>query len=132
MWDQEKKHLQDFQELLKNRRVRPTLFMPLWNVAGFVLGAGTALMGKEAAMACTAAVEEVIGEHYNRQLRNLMAGNHADDEELLETIRKCRDEELEHLEIGQQSGADQAPFYGSLTEVIKQGCKVAIWLSERI
>ena len=132
MWDQEKRHLRDFQELLKKRRVRPTVLMPLWNAAGFVLGAGTALMGNEAAMACTVAVEEVIGEHYNRQLRNLMAGKHAGDEELLETIRRCRDEELEHLEIGQNSGAEQAPFYRTLTEVIKQGCRAAVWLSERV
>lgn len=132
MWDQEKKHLRDFQKLLQERRVRPTVLLPLWNVAGFVLGAGTALMGSEAAMACTVAVEEAIGEHYNRQLRVLMDGEHACDKQLLETIKRCRDDELEHLETGKNFGADQAPFYGTLTEVIKQGCRAAIWLSERV
>ena len=132
MWDQEKIHLLEFQNLGRSRRVRPTVFMPLWNVAGFLLGAGTALMGSEAAMACTVAVEEVIGEHYNNQLRTLVEGEHACDTELLDTIKRCRDDELEHLEIGLQFGADKAPFVETLSQVIKQGCRAAIWLSERV
>lgn len=71
MWDQEKKHLERFDQLVTDMRVRPSLLRPVWEVAGFVVGAGTALMGKEAAMACTEAVETVIGNHYDDQLRNL-------------------------------------------------------------
>ncbi|KAG7214538.1 hypothetical protein INR49_023053 [Caranx melampygus] len=72
MWDQEKKHLEKFNEILAENRVRPTALLPLWNIAGFVLGASTALLGKEGAMACTVAVEESISEHYNSQIRALM------------------------------------------------------------
>lgn len=72
MWEQEKHHLQTFERLVVKHRVRPTLLMPFWNIAGFALGAGTALLGKEGAMACTVAVEEVIGQHYNNQLRELL------------------------------------------------------------
>ncbi|XP_076547449.1 ubiquinone biosynthesis protein COQ7, mitochondrial isoform X2 [Osmia lignaria lignaria] len=96
MWDQEKKHRAKFEELIRKYRVRPTVLTPLWNVAGFVLGAGTALMGEKAAMACTVAVETVITEHYNDQLRALMESNEKIDEEILETIKKFRDEEQEH------------------------------------
>lgn len=76
MWDQEKVHLARFDELIAQHRVRPTLLRPLWEIAGFAVGAGTALMGKEAAMACTEAVETVIGDHYNDQLRTLFQMNH--------------------------------------------------------
>lgn len=72
MWEQEIEHRKEFEKLIQEYRVRPTVMMPLWNVAGFVLGAGTALMGEKAAMACTVAVETVIVEHYNEQLRQIM------------------------------------------------------------
>jgi len=71
MWDQEKSHLKEFEKLIPKYRVRPTILLPLWNIAGFALGAGTALLGKEAAMACTVAVEDVISEHYNRLITNI-------------------------------------------------------------
>ncbi|CAH2050900.1 unnamed protein product, partial [Iphiclides podalirius] len=131
MWDQEKKHREKFEQLICKYRVRPTVMTPLWNLAGFALGAGTALLGKEAAMACTVAVETVIVDHYNDQLRTLMEDPNV-DKEILETITKFRDEEQEHHDTGIDHGAEQAPFYRALTEVIKGGCKVAIAISKTI
>ncbi|XP_068761795.1 5-demethoxyubiquinone hydroxylase, mitochondrial-like isoform X1 [Montipora capricornis] len=133
MWDQEKEHLQTFEQIVANNRVRPTVLIPLWNIAGYLLGAGTALLGKEAAMACTVAVEETISEHYDKQLRELLTEGVTDEnKQLLDTIQKFRDEELEHLHIGEEHDADKAPMYETLSTVIQTGCKAAIWLSERI
>ncbi|KAL3280989.1 hypothetical protein HHI36_004214 [Cryptolaemus montrouzieri] len=131
MWDQEKKHRAKFEELIPNYRVRPTVMLPLWNVAGFLLGAGTALMGEKAAMACTVAVETVIVEHYNDQIRTLLSDPEG-NKDLLETIQKFRDEEQEHHDTGIDQGAEQAPFYSVLTDVIKMGCKGAIAISKVI
>lgn len=130
MWDQEKKHRAKFEELIRKYRARPTVLVPVWNVAGFLLGAGTALMGEKAAMACTVAVETVIVEHYNDQLRNLMENSDTVDKELLETIKTFRDEEQEHHDTGIEHGAEQAPFYEALTQIIKLGCKTAISISK--
>ena len=132
MWDQEKVHLKLFEELVQKNRVRPTALTPLWSVAGFALGAGTALMGKEAAMACTVAVEEVISDHYNAQLRRLLSKDGKDTEELMKVIQRCRNDELEHLDTGLEHGAKQAPFYTALSEVIKAGCRGAIFMAERV
>ncbi|RVE41252.1 hypothetical protein evm_014097 [Chilo suppressalis] len=131
MWEQEKRHRETFERLINEYRVRPTVLTPLWNVAGFALGAGTALLGKEAAMACTVAVETVIVDHYNDQLRTLMDDPNV-DKDILDTITRFRDEEQEHHDTGIEHGAEQAPFYRALTEVIKTGCKVAIEISKRI
>ncbi|XP_014218404.1 5-demethoxyubiquinone hydroxylase, mitochondrial isoform X2 [Copidosoma floridanum] len=119
MWDQEKVHREKFEQLIKKHGVRPTALLPIWNIAGFVLGAGTALLGQKAAMACTVAVEDVIVEHYNDQLRSLVEISDENDKEILETIKKFRDEEQEHHDTGLEHGAEQAPFYNALTNVIK-------------
>jgi len=135
MYDQEKEHLATFNRLLPQHRVRPTALLPLWDAAGFLLGAGTALLGKEGAMACTVAVESVIGEHYNAQIRALMADGEDGPEkhkELLQIISKFRDDELEHHDIGLEHDAEKAPAYELLSAAIKVGCKGAIWVSERI
>ncbi|XP_064626231.1 5-demethoxyubiquinone hydroxylase, mitochondrial-like isoform X1 [Lineus longissimus] len=132
MWDQEKVHLKKFEELIPQTRTRPTAMLPLWNIAGFALGASTALLGKEGAMACTVAVEDVIGNHYTSQIRELVEDDPERHKELLETIKQFRDEELEHLDTGIEHDAEQAPFYKALTQVIKVGCHGAIWISERI
>jgi ubiquinone biosynthesis monooxygenase Coq7 len=128
MKDQEQVHLDTFAGLIATRRVRPTVLLPLWNIAGFALGAVTAAMGPKAAMACTVAVEETIDEHYSAQEAAL------DDDEapLRETIEKFRAEELEHRDIGLANGAEQAPGYRLLSAVIKAGCKAAIKISERV
>lgn len=132
MWDQEKEHLAKFNELIVDHRVRPTLLMPIWNVAGFMLGAGTALLGKESAMACTVAVEETISQHYNNQIRVLMEDDPEGHKDLLEVLRKFRDEEVEHHDTGLAHGAEMAPAYSLLKNVIQAGCKAAIYISERI
>lgn len=125
---QEQVHLDTFTRLVGERRVRPTALLPVWHVAGFALGAATALLGHRGAMACTVAVEEAIDEHYRAQEEEL-----GDDEaELKAHIEKFRAEELEHRDIGLENEAEQAPAYRLLSAAIKAGCKVAIRLSERI
>jgi ubiquinone biosynthesis monooxygenase Coq7 len=128
MQAQEEVHLATFSDLIAKRRVRPTVLLPLWHIAGYALGAFTAAMGTRAAMACTVAVEEAIDEHYQSQSSTL-----GDDEaDLRDTIEKFRAEELEHRDIGLAHEAERAPAYRFLTAAIKQGCKVAIAVSERI
>ncbi|MBO6826566.1 MAG: demethoxyubiquinone hydroxylase family protein [Sneathiella sp.] len=128
MKEQEEVHREKFEKLIAERRVRPTLLSPIWHVAGYALGAGTALLGREAAMACTEAVEEVIDEHYLHQLEKLGE----DEPELREIIQQFRDEEIEHRDIAREHGAKEAPGYELLTAAVKSGSKLAIWLSSRI
>jgi ubiquinone biosynthesis monooxygenase Coq7 len=124
----EREHNKVFDRLLAERKVRPTALAPLWNVAGFALGAATALMGDKAAMACTVAVEETIDEHYAGQAESL-----GDDEaELRGTIEKFRAEEIQHRDEALAAGAEQAPAYEALTAAIRAGSRLAIWLSTRI
>jgi len=128
MADKEREHLATFNALLPQRRVRPTLMQPVWHVAGFALGAATALLGPKAAMACTQAVEEVIDEHYAKQVAVL-----GDDEaELRDLCERYRREEVEHGETAVAHGAREAPGYRALTGVVKAGSRAAIWLAERV
>lgn len=128
MAEQEREHLATFDGIVGERRVRPTALMPVWHVAGFALGAATAMMGERAAMACTAAVEEVIDEHYAKQADAL-----GDDQaELRATIEQFREDELEHRETALEHDAELAPGYEALSAVIKKGSRLAIWLSERV
>jgi ubiquinone biosynthesis monooxygenase Coq7 len=113
--------------MINERKVRPTALEPVWRVAGFALGAATALMGDKAAMACTAAVEEVIDEHYARQVERL---DH--DPQLKATVEDFRAEEIAHKQEALAQGAEEAPGYKLLSETIKAGCRLAILLSERI
>jgi len=128
MAEQEAKHLEKFDRLLTERRVRPTLLSPVWHMAGFALGAATALIGEKAAMACTVAVEEVIDEHYSRQAERL----EDDDPELKTLIEECRAEEIEHKAEAEEQGAREAVGYPILTGAIKTGARLAIWLSSRV
>lgn len=128
MQEQEEAHLATFSKLIAERRVRPTAMLPFWHVAGFVLGAGTALLGARAAMACTVAVEEAIDEHYRAQ----EAALGEDEAELRAEIARFRAEELEHRDIGLANEAERAPAYRLLSAAIKAGCKAAIRISERI
>ncbi|XP_041840216.1 5-demethoxyubiquinone hydroxylase, mitochondrial [Melanotaenia boesemani] len=132
MWDQEKKHLAKFNEILAENRVRPTALLPLWNIAGFVLGASTALLGKEGAMACTVAVEESISEHYNSQIRVLMERDPEKYTELLQLIKEFRDDEMDHHDTGLEHDAESVPGYWLLKNVIQLGCKAAIYVSQRV
>jgi ubiquinone biosynthesis monooxygenase Coq7 len=128
MQAQEEVHLATFSRLIAQRRVRPTVLLPLWNIAGFALGAATAAMGARAAMACTVAVEETIDEHYAAQ----EAALDESEADLKATIATFRAEELEHRDIGLANEAELTPFYRLLSAVIKTGCKAAIAVSERI
>lgn len=124
----EREHLERFDDLVADRGVRPTVLQPLWHVAGYALGAATALLGERAAMACTVAVEEVIDRHYAEQAERL-----GDDEaDLRETIEKFRADELEHKDEALAHGAEGAPGYELLTGAVKAGSRLAIWLSTRI
>lgn len=125
---QEEKHLAYFAQEIPKRHVRPTALLPVWHIAGYALGAATALLGPRAAMACTVAVEEVIDEHYARQ-EKLLAGS---DTELRAVISEFRAEENEHKEIGIREEAELAPGYEILSAGIRTISKAAIWLSERI
>ena len=125
---QEQRHLDRFNHLIAERRIRPTALQPLWNLAGFALGAGTALISEEAAMACTDAVETEIDRHYKRQLDDLGT----DDPELSADIAEFRAEELEHRDIAREAGAARAVGYPLLTGAIRAACRVAIALSKRV
>ena len=125
---QEQRHLSRFNQLMAERRVRPTALQPLWNVAGFALGAATALMSEKAALACTDAVETEIDRHYESQLDEL--GD--TDPELSGDIAAFRADELEHRDSAREAGATSAAGYPLLTAAIRAGCKVAIALSKRI
>jgi ubiquinone biosynthesis monooxygenase Coq7 len=134
MQAQEQHHLRTFNDMVADRRVRPTILLPFWHVAGFALGAVTAAMGEKAAMACTVAVEEAIDDHYTAQLATLeeFETQGCSEPNLRGTVEKFRAEELQHRDIGLQHGAEQALGYRMLSSVIKAGCRAAIALSERI
>jgi ubiquinone biosynthesis monooxygenase Coq7 len=142
MYDQEAGHFKTFNSLLAKHRVRPTAMYPIWTLAASALGWGTAIMGREAAMACTEAVETEIGGHYNGQVRVLLdmvdqmekAGEEVGGElkELVETVRTIRDEELEHLDHAVENDAKRAVPHELFTDVIRAGCRGAIWISERV
>ena len=125
---QEQRHFNRFNELMTERRVRPTALQPLWNVAGFALGAATALMSEQAALACTDAIETEIDRHYSSQLDEL--GD--EDAELSSDIADFRADELEHRDTAREAGAMNAAGYPLLTAAIRAGCRVAIELSKRI
>ncbi len=128
MATQEERHLRRFNALMAERRVRPTLLQPLWNVAGFALGAATALMSEHAALACTDAVETEIDKHYSDQLADIGE----DDPELAADILDFQAEELEHRDTAREAGAANAVGYPLLTAAIRAGCRAAIAISKRI
>ena len=142
MYVQEAGHFSTFNKLLAKHRVRPTAMYPVWQATATLLGWSTGMMGREAAMACTEAVETEIGNHYNNQVRELLKwmqeskaeGKILDPElrELMDTIRRIRDEELEHLDHAVENDAKEARPYEAFTNIIRYGCRGAIWLSERI
>ena len=142
MYDQEAGHFATFNKLLAKHRVRPTAMYPLWQAAATLLGWTTGMMGREAAMACTEAVETEIGNHYNSQVRELFSwmqemkeqGKEIDPElrELIDNIKVIRDEELEHLDHAVENDAKEAQPYEPLTNIISYGCRGAIWVSERV
>lgn len=130
MAEQEAGHRAKFDALMARRGVRPTALTPFWSVAGYALGAATALIGPEAAMACTAAVEEEIDRHYTQQLDELEASGC--DPELAEMIAEFREDEREHRDAALAAGAERAPGYPVLSGLIRLSCRAAIRISERV
>ena len=130
MAEQEERHLKTFEKLMVERRVRPTALAPLWHVVGFALGAGTALLGERAAMACTVAVEETIDAHYAGQAAVLEGL--PEEAPLKAVVEEFRAEELEHRDTALAHGAEGAPGYQVLSAAIKAGSRLAVWLSERV
>ena len=130
MAEQEAGHRAKFDALMARRGVRPTALQPFWHMAGFALGAATALIGPEAAMACTAAVEEEIDRHYSGQLDELEESDA--DPELSAMIAEFREDEREHRDTALAAGAERAPAYPLLAGLIRLGCRTAIRISERV
>lgn len=128
MAEQEKRHLDVFDQLLSERRVRPTVLSPVWGAAGYALGAATALLGEKAAMACTEAVEEVIDAHYRRQSERLAGA----EPELAAKLEEFRAEEVAHRDTAREHGAREAPAYPLLKTGVRTATRLAIWLSERV
>ena len=128
MKNHEKEHLDFFNKEIKKRNIKPTKLLPLWDLLGVGLGFGSAIMGKKAAMLCTASVEEVIDKHYQNQINQL----HSNEKVLKEKIKKFRDDELNHKNIAYENGASKDGLYLILDKIIKTGSKVAINLSEKI
>ena len=124
----EKEHLNFFKNEIKRRNIKPTKFLPLWDLLGFSLGIGSTILGKKAAMLCTASVEEVIDEHYLKQINQL--GN--DEKFLKEKIKKFRQDEIHHKDIAYEQGATKKGFYSIIDKIIKTGSKIAINISEKI
>tara|TARA_B100000965_G_scaffold93899_1_gene76658 strand:+ start:805 stop:1338 length:534 start_codon:yes stop_codon:yes gene_type:complete len=124
----EKEHFEYFENEIKKRNIKPTKLLPLWDLLGIGLGFGTTILGKKAAMLCTASVEEVIQEHYADQIRQL----EADEKKLKDKITKFRDDELDHKNIAYEEGATKEGPYSILDRVIKTTSKIAIRISEKI
>jgi ubiquinone biosynthesis monooxygenase Coq7 len=124
----EKEHCNYFEKEIKKRNIKPTKFLPLWDLLGVGLGFGSTLIGKKAAMLCTASVEEVIDKHYKNQIDQLKN----DEKELKSKIIKFRDDEIHHKNIAYKEGATKEGFYSIMDKVIKTGSKIAISISEKI
>ena len=128
MKEQEKEHLEYFEKEIQKRRIKPTYLLPVWDLMGITLGFGTALLGKKAAMLCTASVEEVIEDHYEHQLKKL----ENDEMELKAKIEKFKNDETEHKNSAYEAGATNKGFYSVMDKVIKTGSRIAITISEKI
>ena len=123
----EKEHSEYFEKEIKKRNIKPTKFLPLWDLLGVGLGFGSTIIGKKAAMLCTASVEEVIDEHYQNQINQL----NNDEKELKNKIVKFRKDELHHKDIAHEEGATKKGLYSIMDKVIKTGSKIAIGISEK-
>ena len=124
----EKEHCEFFENEIKKRKIRPTRFLPLWDLLGVGLGFGSTLLGKKAAMLCTASVEEVIDVHYQNQINQLGT----DEKDLKKKIIKFREDELHHKDIAYEKGASKKGFYSIMDKIIKTGSKLAIRISEKV
>jgi len=125
---QEKEHLEYFEKEIQKRKIKPTYFLPLWDLMSVSLGFGTALLGKKAAMLCTASVEEVIENHYQNQLKKI--GD--DEKDLKEKIKKFKKDETSHKNTAYDSGATNKGLYSIMDKIIQTGSRIAITISEKI
>ena len=128
MKEHEKEHLEYFEKEIQKRKIKPTYFLPLWDIMGVALGFSTALMGKKTTMLCTAAVEEVIEDHYNNQIKKIGK----DEKDLKNKIEKFKNDEADHKNIAYEMGATNKGFYAVMNKLIKTGSKIAITISEKI
>ena len=128
MKEQEKEHLEYFEKEIQKRKIKPTSLLPLWDVMGVALGFGSALFGKKATMLCTASVEEVIGEHYQNQIKKLRD----DEKDLRKKIEKFKEDENHHKNIAYESGSTNKGIYSVMDKIIKTGSRIAITISEKI
>ena len=128
MKDHEKEHLEYFEKEIQKRKIKPTYFLPLWDLMGVTLGFGTALLGKKTAMLCTDSVEEVIEDHYQKQIKKL--GN--DEINLKAKIEKFKGDEVDHKNIAYEAGATNKGLYSIMDKIIKTGSRIAITISEKI
>ena len=128
MKEHEREHANYFEQEIRRRRIKPTKFLPLWDLLGVGLGFGSTLLGKKAAMLCTASVEEVIDEHYQNQIDQI----ESDEKELKEKIIKFREDELHHKDIAYEKGASKDGVYSIFDKIVKTGSKIAIRVSEKI
>ena len=128
MKEQEKEHLEYFEKEIQKRKMKPTYLLPLWDLMGISLGFGTALLGKKAALLCTASVEEVIEEHYENQLSKIGE----DEKELKKKIEKFKGDEMNHKNRAYESGASKIGLYSIMDKIIRTGSKIAITISEKI
>ncbi len=124
----EKEHLDFFEKELKKRNIKPTKFLPIWDLLGVGLGFGTTLLGKKAAMLCTASVEEVIDEHYQKQINQI----EDDEKQLKKKIIKFKEDELHHKDIAYDEGVSKEGIYSILDKIIKTGSRIAINISEKV
>jgi len=124
----EKEHLDFFEKELKKRNIKPTKFLPIWDLLGVGLGFGTTILGKRAAMLCTASVEEVIDEHYQKQINQI----EDDEKQLKKKIIKFKEDELHHKDIAYDEGASKEGIYSILDKIIKTGSRIAINISEKV
>ena len=124
----EKEHLDFFEKEIKKRNIKPTKFLPIWDLLGVGLGFGTTLLGKKAAMLCTASVEEVIDEHYQKQINQI----EDDEKQLKKKIIKFKEDELHHKDIAYEEGATKEGIYSILDKIIKTGSRIAINISEKV
>ena len=132
MWNQEKEHLTRFEGLVLEHRSSKSLLSPFWSIGGFLLGAGSALLGPKSAMACTVAVEKVITEHYNNQIRELIADDPVQHKDLIEVLSKFRDDEEHHHQTGLENEAELAPGYQAFSKGIEFICRTAIKIAEKV
>ena len=128
MKEHEIEHCKFFENEIKKRNIKPTKFLPLWDLMGIGLGFGSTLLGKKAAMLCTASVEEVIDKHYLDQINQLGS----EEKELKKKITKFRQDELDHKNIAYEEGASKKGFYSIMDKIIKTGSKIAIRISEKV